>query len=128
MDLIIHREGSLGVALHEAQIPFDDVAVDRQVAVRQTVEAEHRRDAAVEAFPAGVPVVPSAEIERERTEGRAEAAVDVNLGGRSVRERDALARNADIVLQVLGDVVARFEIGRDRRLVIGLGDTAEDIV
>src|SRR5262249_54537979 len=46
----------------------------------------------------------------------------------AVRERDALARNADIVLQVLSDVVAGLEIGADRRLVIGLGDAAEDIV
>src|SRR6516164_2331804 len=39
-----------------------------------------------------------------------------------------VTRNADIVLQILGDVVARLEIGGDRRLVIGLGDAAPDIV
>src|SRR5262249_51772086 len=43
-------------------------------------------------------------------------------------KRDALARDADIVLQVLGDVVARFEIGGHRRPVVRLGDAAEDIV
>src|SRR5262249_21975942 len=127
-DLVIDREGALGIALHEAQVPFDDVAVDRQIAVRKTVEAEHRRGAAVEALPARIPVVPNAKIERERTEGRAEAGEAVDLGGRAVRERDALPRNADIELQVLGDVVAWLEIGGDRRPVVGLGDAAEDIV
>src|SRR6516162_2503255 len=106
-DLVIHREGALGVALHEAQVPFDDVAVDRQIPVRKTVEAEHRGGAAVEALPPRIPVVPNAEIERERTESRAEPAVDIDLGRRAVRERDALARNADIVLQILGHIVAR---------------------
>src|SRR6266498_5594075 len=128
LDLIVHREGPLGIALHEAQVLFDDVEVDRQVAVGQAVGAKHRSDAAVEALPARIPVVPSAEIERERTKGRPDAAVDVDFGSRAVRERDALARDADVVLQVLGDVVARLEIGGDRRLVIGLGDAAEDVV
>src|SRR5262249_6183244 len=54
--------------------------------------------------------------------------VDVDLGSRAVRKRDTLARDAHIVLQVLGDVVARLEIGGDRRLVIGLRDAAEDVV
>src|SRR5262249_60779905 len=84
--------------------------------------------AAVEARPAGIPVVPNAETKRERTERRAEAAINIDLSRRAVRERDALAGNADVVLQVLGDVVARLEIGRDRRPGVGLGDAAEDIV
>src|SRR5262249_62078969 len=108
--------------------PFDDVAVEREIAVEKAVKSEYRIDAGIEALPARIPVVPNAEIERERTERRAEPAVDVDLGCRAVRERDALARDADIVLQVLGDVVARFEIGGDRRPVVGLGDAAEDIV
>src|SRR5262249_48644546 len=127
-DLVIDREGALGKPLYEAQVPFDDVAVDRQIPVRKTVEAEHRGSAAVEALPARIPVIPNAEIEGERTERRAEAGEAGDLGGRGVRERDALTRNADIELQVLADVVARFEIGGDRRPVVGLGDAAEDIV
>src|SRR5262249_56768196 len=72
--------------------------------------------------------VRTAEREGGGTEGGAPPAEDVDLRGRAVRERDALARNAHVVLQVFGDVVARLEIGGDRRLVIGLGDAAEDIV
>ena len=48
----------------------------------------------------------------------------VDLGSRAVRKRDTLARDAHIVLQVLADVVARLEIGGDRRIVIGLRDAA----
>src|SRR5262249_26178446 len=88
---------SLGVALHEAQVPFDDVAVDRQIPVRETVEAEHRSGAAVEALPARIPVVPNAEIERERTEGGAEAAVDVDLGSRApARQSERKSGKSDL--------------------------------
>src|SRR5262249_24979386 len=127
-DLVVHREGALGKALHEAQVLLDDVAVDRQITIGKAVGAKHRVEAAVEALPARIPVVPSAEIERERTEGRPDAGETIDLGGRAVRERDALARDAGIELQVLGDVVARLEIAGDRRLVIGLRDAAEDVV
>ena len=48
-DLVIHREGALGVALHEAQVPFDDIAVG-QIAVRKTVEAENRGSAAAVSY------------------------------------------------------------------------------
>src|SRR5262249_58978368 len=73
-DLVIDREGALGVALHEAQVPFDDVAVEREIGVEKAVKSEYRIDAGIEALPARIPVVPNAEIERERTEGRAEPA------------------------------------------------------
>src|SRR5262249_45089994 len=127
-ELVIHGVVGLGVALYEAQVLLDDVAVDRQITIGKAVGAEHRVEAAVEALPARIPVVPSAEIERERTEGGPDARKPVDLGGRAVRERDALARDAGIELQILGDVVARLEIGGDRWLVIGLGDAAEDVV
>src|SRR4029450_11546657 len=55
-------------------------------------------------------------------------AVGVDFSRRAVRERDARTAEADIELEVLGDVVARLEIDVDRRLVVGLGDAAEDVV
>src|SRR5215831_10565155 len=61
-DLVIDGVVGLGVALHEAQVLLDDVEVDRQKAVLEAVGAEHRVEAAVEALPARIPVVPSAEI------------------------------------------------------------------
>src|SRR5262249_13505670 len=127
-DLVIDRVGALGEALQEAQVPFDYVAVEREIAVGKAVKPEYRVDAGIKALSARIPVVPSAEIERERTEGRTEPAEDVDLGSRAIRERDALARNAHVVLQVLGDVVAWFEIARERWPVVGLGDAAEDII
>src|SRR4029434_6683157 len=56
------------------------------------------------------------------------AAVSVDFSRGTVREGDACAAQADIELEVLGDVVARLEIGADRRLVVGLRDAAEDVV
>src|SRR5262249_55775527 len=108
-DLVIDRVGAFGEALQEAQVPFDYVAVEREIAVGKAVKPEYRVDAGIKALSARIPVVPSAEIERERTEGRTEPAEDVDLGSRAIRERDALARNAHVVLQVLGDVVAWLE-------------------
>jgi hypothetical protein len=127
-DVVGGRVGAFCVDLPETQLLLDDIAIDRQIAVRKAVGAEDRGDAAVEALPSRIPVVPTAEIECERTERRAKAAVDVDLRSRAVRERDALARNAEVVLQVVSDVIARLEIGGDRRLVIGLGDATEDVV
>ena len=43
-------------------------------------------------------------------------------------ERDALRGRTDVELEVLVDVVARLEIGRDRRVVVRLGDAAEDVI
>ena len=57
-----------------------------------------------------------------------DTAVDVDFSRGAVREGDARAGEADVELQVLGDVVARLEVSRDRGLVVGLGDTAEDVV
>src|SRR5262249_58425571 len=114
--------------LQDAEVLLNAVALSRQLRIRKTVGAKPGGRAAVEAPAARIQVVPNAKIEREGAESGAEPAVDVDLGRRAVRERDALARDADIVLQVLADVVARFEIGGDRRPVVGLGDAAEDIV
>src|SRR5262249_57273975 len=125
-DLVVDRVGALCVNLPETQVLLNDV--DRQIGILEAVGAEHGVEAAVEATSAPIPIVPTAEIECERTEGRADAGKAVNLRGRSVRKRDALTRNADIELKILAHVVARLEIGSDRRLVMGLRDAAEDVV
>src|SRR5262249_2803112 len=78
-DLVIHRVGALGQALNEAQVSFDDVAVDGKIPVRETGEAETGGGAAVEALPAWVPVVQNAKMGGERTEGRSPPAEDVDL-------------------------------------------------
>ena len=128
-NLVIDRVGAPGIRLPEGQVLLDDVAVDRQEAVLEAVDAEmHRVGAAVEAAPAWIPVDNAAEIEGERTEGRPDTGGAVNLGSRPVRERDAGARDPCVELQVRRDVVARLEVGVDRRIMIGLRDAAEDVV
>ena len=82
----------------------------------------------VGALPARIQVTPDTEVERRGAEGRPDTTVDVDFSGSPVRERDALGRSADVELQVLVHIVARLEIGGDRRVVIGLGDAAEDVV
>src|SRR6185503_1815959 len=106
--------------LPEAQVGLDDVAV-RQVRLAA-------RDRSVEAGAARVVVVPDAEIEGELVEGRADAAVEIDLGRRVVREVDARAAEADIALQAAAEVVARLEVGADRRPMRRLGDAAEIVV
>src|SRR5207249_1542397 len=81
-----------------------------------------------EALPARVPVVPSAEVERGRTDGRTPATVDVDLSRGAVWEVDAGAAETDVQLVVFVDVVARLEIHRDRWLVSRLRDAAEQII
>ena len=124
-------DGVARLAVHfpEAQVLLDHVAVARQaerdrVRIQQAVATL----GGVVALTARIPVVPGAEVERELAEGRPDAAVEVDFGGGTVRERDALAGDAHIALQLVGEVVARLEIGRDRRLVIRLGDAAEVVV
>src|SRR5207248_886027 len=104
-----------------------------QVAIRNTADFRTRNSRTgerprVEALPTRIDVAPQTEVEGEHSEGRADTAVNIDFGRRSVRERDALACGADIELHILVDVEARLEIGRDGRLVVGLGDAAEDVV
>ena len=127
-ELFIHRVGALCVCLPEGQVLLDDVAVDRQEAVLETVDAEHRVGAAVEAAAARIPVDYAAEVEGERTEGRPETGGTVNFGCCPVRKRDAGARGPRVELEVRADVIPRLEVGICRRIVIGLGDAAEDVV
>ena len=77
---------------------------------------------------ARIHVAPGADVESELADRQAGTAVCVDFSGCTVGERDACATQADIELEVLGDVVARLEIDVDRRLVVGLGDTAENVV
>jgi hypothetical protein len=77
---------------------------------------------------ARIQVAPGADVEGELADRQAGAAVSVDFSRGAVRERDARTADADIELEVLGDVVARLEIDVDRRLVVGLGDAAEDVV
>src|SRR5690606_5822867 len=110
---------------------LDDVAVERQIAVGKALVREarlswHRRG--IEALTARIEITEYAEVERHRPESRPDAAIDIDLCGSAVRKRDAGGAGADIQLQVGRHVVARLEIGADRRLTVGLGDAAETVV
>src|SRR4051812_3017360 len=76
----------------------------------------------------GIIVPPGPAAEGNRAARRGGPAVSIDFSRSAVRERDARTADADIELEVLGDVVARLEIDVDRRLVVGLGDTAEDVI
>src|SRR6266481_4059753 len=117
---IAHRVGGLAVNFSEAYVGFDDVAVQQA--------AQTARGEIVEALSPRIPVVPTAKIEKEPAEGRPDAAVEVDLGGGAVRERDALPRQAHIALQAVVEIVSRLEVGRDRQTVVGLRNAAETIV
>src|SRR5262249_5555291 len=79
-ELIIHRVGGLAVNFPEAQVGFDDVAVDRQAERdRISICRAVARNEAIEAGATRVPIIPIAEIERELAEGWPDAAVEVDL-------------------------------------------------
>src|SRR5262249_3986832 len=84
--LIVNRVGSLAVNFDKAQVAFDHIPVWQGKAPRVRIKTYcgPGRCAgcvyiAVEAFAARIPVVPNAEIERELTESRPHAAVEVDL-------------------------------------------------
>ena len=116
----------LGVAFEEAHVLLHDVAIGGSTVGSPAGQIDPGSGPI--ALAARIQVTPDTEVEGERAEGRPDTAVDVDFSGSPVRERDALGGSADVELQVLVDVVARLEIGRDRRIVIGLGDAAEDVV
>src|SRR5262249_31613471 len=120
------RPGRLAVDFPEAQVSLDGVAVERQETVDRAVRRAGRRR--VEALAAWIPVVPKAEVERDRTDGRTNAAVEVDLSRGAVRERDALARDTGIKLEVRIDIVTRLEIRSDRTLVVRLRNAAEIVI
>ena len=130
-DVVVHRVVHLAVDFIEAQVLLDRVAVRKRLrknaAARRAIEGVAVGHGG-KALPARVPVVPSAEVERDWTEGRTPAAVEVDLTSGAVREVDAGATEAEVQLVVFVDVVARLEIRRDRRLVVRLRDTAEKVI
>src|SRR4029453_17432725 len=132
----------LGITFIKAGAFLGEVAVDRK-SQRDRIGIAERADSTVrtrvgnagtrerrrvEAAATRIQVAPHAEVEGEHAEGRADTAIDIDFGRRTVRERDAFAGKTDVELQVLVDIVARFEIGRDRWLVIGLGAPTEEVI
>ena len=83
---------------------------------------------AVESAPAGIPVVPAAEIEGELIEGGTDAEVEVRFGGGAVRIVDAFDRDSGIKLQGRLNIIAEFGVGRARGPIRGLADAAEHVV
>src|SRR6185312_13815994 len=117
----------LGVGLEEADVLLHDVAVgeeDRGGRDRADVAAGNAAgEDVVGAASTRIQITPDAEVEGGRAEGRTNTAVDVDFSRGAVREGNAFRRGADVELQVLVDVVARLEIGGNRRLMVRLRDT-----
>src|SRR6185312_12594353 len=116
---VADRVGHLAVDFVEAGDRLGDVAVR---------DGRGTRGVTGVTGAAGIIIIPKADIERDRAEGRTHAAVEVDLRRGVVGELDALAGDAGIELPVRVDVVARLEIRRDGRLVAGLGDAAPDVI
>ena len=118
-DIFVKRECALGENFEKVQIGLYGVAVNRQRSIGRALTTKSRK--VVEAFSARIPIVPDAKVERDGTEGRADAGGEIDFGGRPIWECDAFAADAGIQLQIFGDVVAGLVIGPDGWLVIGLG-------
>ena len=130
----------LGIAFEERGVLLGEVAVEGEAADNELTEIgalveggavvgrRSHRALSTEALSTRIEVAPDTEVEGEHADRRADTAVDVDLSRGAVREGDALERGTDIELDVLVDVVARLEIGGDRRLVVRLGDAAEHVV
>src|SRR5216683_2394319 len=137
LPLVVDGDIDLGVTFIKAGAFLGEVAVDWQttadlaeigVAAESCAVTLERSALRAEALSTRIDVTPNAEVEGEHADGRADTAVDVDFSRRAVREGDALTGGADVELHVLVDVVARLEVGGDRRLVVGLGDAAEDVI
>ena len=126
IELVGEVVGRLGVEFEEAHVLLGVVAV-RQGRVTGRIACEQRR-AAEEALATRIVVVQNAEIERELVEGRAHAAIEIDFRRGAVREVDAVAGDAGVPLQVRRGVIAAFEIGVDRRLVVRLRNAAEIVI
>src|SRR5437899_1592871 len=116
LPLVVKRHVDLGVTFIKAGAFLGEVTVDRETdstlgeidAVAEDGAISLQRSALrAKALSAWIEITPNTEVEGEHTDGRTNTAVEP---------------------QILVEVVARFEIGRDRGLVIGLGDTAEDVI
>jgi len=122
---VVEGVGGLAVDLVEGDVLLHGVAVRQERRAGRT-DAGGRIE--IDALPARIEVAPDADVERQRAEGRADTAIDVDLGGGAVGEGDALAGDAGIELQVRRDVVARLEIGGDRAVAVRLRHAAEYVV
>src|SRR5262249_23370655 len=83
----------LCVDLPEVPVLLRHIAI-RQSRVTPRVQLECAWKWRVKALATGIVVIPIAEIERERAQGWAHAAVEVDFGRSAIRELDALAGNA----------------------------------
>src|SRR5713226_8087857 len=137
LPLVVEGDIDLGITFIKAGAFLGEVAVDWQTtadlaeigrAAENCAVTLERSALRAEALSTRIDVTPNAEVEGEHADGRADTTVDVDFGRRAVREGDALTGGADVELHVLVDVVARLEIGGDRRFVVGLGDTAEHVI
>src|SRR5262249_13157810 len=112
--------GNFSIDLVEAGDRFCHVAVIGNATADATRIESLRRAGAV-ALTARMVVVPVANIEQAGPPRRTDTAVEVDFRRRVVGELDALTGDASVELPVRIDVVARLEIGRDRRPVTRLG-------
>src|SRR5712675_2385970 len=118
LPIVIDGVGALSVDLEKADILLHGVAVEQGVgsAFRALkMPSEIKPGTAELAGATGIQVAPDADIEGKCAEGRADTAVDIDFSSGPVGEGNAFERGADVELQVLIDVVARLEIGGDRR-------------
>src|SRR5258705_13148230 len=142
LPLVVQGDVDLGIAFIKARALFGEVTVDWQSQSNQAradlaeicIAAEsctitlERSTLRAKALSAWIDITPNTEVEGEHTDGRTNTAVNIDFSCRAVRERNAFAGKPDVQLQILVEVVARLEISRDRGFVIGLGDTAEDVI
>src|SRR5262249_40311922 len=135
--LVVKGVGGLAVNFDEAKVALHDIAVGEiHAAARHennvgAVGARRRAGVvkgAIEALTARIPVVPSAEIERELTEGRPHAAVEVDFRRGVIGEIDAFAGDAGVPLPLRIEGVTQLESALDRWLVPRLRDAPEIIV
>src|SRR5260370_34741160 len=135
--MVVNGDIALGITFIKVGVFLGEFAVDWQttadlaeigVAAENCAVTLERSALRAEALSTRIDVTPNAEVEGEHADGRADTAVDVDFSRRAVREGDAFAGRTDRELHVLVDVVARLEIGGDRRLVVGLGNAAEDVI
>src|SRR5204863_9060763 len=105
----------LTIDFEEADVLLPDIAAGEEPRGRadraHAAPGNTARKDVVGALSAWIQIPPDAEVEPEGAEGRTNTAVDVDFSRGAVRKGDALGGGTDIELQILGDVVARLEIG-----------------
>src|SRR4029079_8473107 len=118
----INRPQDSGIDLPEIRVRESGVSVrERWVATAKARKAAELRFVRI-------PVVDAAEIELQRTEGRTDTAVQIDLGRRISRKIHDRGGDTAIELHVRRDVKSRLEISEPGGAAIGLRDTTEVIV